>query len=345
MSQEEKIKRRLARKAELARQSRRRKKAYVESLEMKIEELSTKVLELQGRRKDTSASVALALCAMAELQQAGSADSHSTSDKSEAQELESISKLETESSDSGHFPQQTFLDTPAALEKIELRINFVGATRSLTFLRKDLTFQSLQEAVLREFLPFEKNPATVTAWYVDEEDDPILITSTPELLEAHRLASMEKEEPTWDDLIGLDDKGRNKQPVGFQIHVVIRPVSLSSTSNGSYFAHCKSSLEVKIGQHDDKYSDLPTPLSQQSLTTPTSTWGINVLQDNKIAMPPAGGKVKMMNKAAKHLPFSSGSTPHSSKQLLKRKRTVQDLCSLDKPEILALLSAKKRKAF
>eukprot|EP00471_Norrisiella_sphaerica_P012268 CAMPEP_0184497100 /NCGR_PEP_ID=MMETSP0113_2-20130426/35682_1 /TAXON_ID=91329 /ORGANISM="Norrisiella sphaerica, Strain BC52" /LENGTH=584 /DNA_ID=CAMNT_0026884065 /DNA_START=113 /DNA_END=1867 /DNA_ORIENTATION=+ len=64
-----KIKRRLARKAELARASRRRKKAYVQDLEKKVAQLNAKVLELQSQDPLTSdpRAVALALSAMTEL--------------------------------------------------------------------------------------------------------------------------------------------------------------------------------------------------------------------------------------------------------------------------------------
>eukprot|EP00466_Bigelowiella_natans_P021686 jgi/Bigna1/83353/fgenesh1_pg.106_\ len=64
-----KIKRRLARKAELARASRRRKKAYVQDLEMKVAQLNAKVMELQSQDPLSSdpRAVALALSAMTEL--------------------------------------------------------------------------------------------------------------------------------------------------------------------------------------------------------------------------------------------------------------------------------------
>ena len=74
---------RLARKAELARQSRRRKKAYVSNLERKIEELTEKVIQLQKTKETSSQSVAMALCAMAELQQMGGRAESEESDKTQ----------------------------------------------------------------------------------------------------------------------------------------------------------------------------------------------------------------------------------------------------------------------
>lgn len=51
-SKDQKAQRRLARKAEAARQSRRRKKAYVTSLEEKVLRLQAKVAELENRQKN-----------------------------------------------------------------------------------------------------------------------------------------------------------------------------------------------------------------------------------------------------------------------------------------------------
>lgn len=186
-SKEEKVTRRLARKAELARQSRRRKKAYVSSLEDKIEELTAKVLELQGLEEDISSNpVALALCAMTELQQSGNLGVRLTKTDNDRH----YEKLETESSDSASTPVQQSPSSPARYNIIRrVQINHNGDTRTLSLGQEDFTYWQLEALICDEFSPEGSRSFNMKAWYIDDEEDEILITTTPELLEAWRVAT------------------------------------------------------------------------------------------------------------------------------------------------------------
>jgi len=194
MSQEEKIKRRLARKAELARQSRRRKKVYVESLEKKIKELTAKIIELKGRKKENSDSVALALCAMAELQQGGGSENGTESVKSETStESASMTKLEIGSSSAGSsetHDQHPYNSNGNQGPVVRMEINNMGEKCVISIPTDQLTFANVKEAILAEFHPSKRSSFEVTMWYVDEEGDPIRVTCTPELREAHRLSTI-----------------------------------------------------------------------------------------------------------------------------------------------------------
>lgn len=78
LSSEEKIKRRLARKAELARASRRRKKAYVQDLEHRVNSLTARVAELLAENARLKASASASASAPASAPVAVSANSAST---------------------------------------------------------------------------------------------------------------------------------------------------------------------------------------------------------------------------------------------------------------------------
>ncbi|GAB5359878.1 hypothetical protein AAMO2058_000580100 [Amorphochlora amoebiformis] len=189
--QDEKIKRRLARKAELARQSRRRKKAYVYNLECKIEELTAKVVELQTQKEKNSNSVALALCAMAELQDP--AGIVSNDDKTFSRTSESKQEYSTSDSDySGTTPPPPHVGS--SCKGIQIKVNHMGDLRTLLFMPEEFTFDRFKIAVYNEFYPFSRttNKANIITWYEDDEDDPVLITSTPELWEGQRLAQEEE---------------------------------------------------------------------------------------------------------------------------------------------------------
>lgn len=170
-----KIKKRLARKAELARASRRRKKAYVQDLEFKVDRLNAKIKELQNKDPSRSQqnSVALALSVMTEL------------DKQPSSLIPNSKPLESEvREDSGYKSAEGQAQTRQ--RDYCVKANYKGDIRRFSFAHTNFSFKEL-ETMLQRIYTLEAQSFKVI--YNDEDNDVVSITSTAELFEAYRLSA------------------------------------------------------------------------------------------------------------------------------------------------------------
>mmetsp|Transcript_21124 Transcript_21124/g.51693 ORF Transcript_21124/g.51693 Transcript_21124/m.51693 type:complete len:538 (-) Transcript_21124:356-1969(-) len=181
-----KIKRRLARKAELARASRRRKKAYVQDLEMKVAQLNARVMELQAQESISSdpRAVALALSAMTELDKQLPSSKVSIGN-SRGGKLKKEGNGPIEEINVGTVPKRLKIETINSHETYCIKSNFNGDIRRFSFRPSDFTFQSMKEMISTIY---NIDQGIVVSYY-DEDGDAVRITSTTELREAYRLSA------------------------------------------------------------------------------------------------------------------------------------------------------------
>eukprot|EP00954_Amorphochlora_amoebiformis_P006497 509477-Amorphochlora_amoeboformis.AAC.1 len=184
-----KIKRRLARKAELARASRRRKKAYVQDLELKVAQLNAKLMELQAQEPMASdhSAVALALSAMSEMDTSKTSRSSKAPPKVKEEVIEDSKSMDTnikEDVDTVLALSQAASDPSSELVYC-IKANFNGDIRRFSLVPSNFNFEGLKE-MLGGLYKLE--PDTFTVSYFDEDNDAITISTTEELREAQRLA-------------------------------------------------------------------------------------------------------------------------------------------------------------
>mmetsp|Transcript_3832 Transcript_3832/g.7081 ORF Transcript_3832/g.7081 Transcript_3832/m.7081 type:complete len:523 (+) Transcript_3832:52-1620(+) len=199
MSSNSKIKRRLARKAELARASRRRKKAYVQDLELKVAQLNAKVMELQQDQLGSDQSaVALALSAMTELDPPKAhlkkkVKIEPIGGNDNSMEVPELSAGPSNESSNPPTDEDTVLALSQAVndrqqepQKFCFKANCEGDIRRFSLQASGFTFEGLKEMLV---IIYQLQPDSFTISYFDEDEDAVSITSTAELREAHRLAS------------------------------------------------------------------------------------------------------------------------------------------------------------
>ena len=167
MTREEKLQRRLARKAELARASRKRKKAYVESLETRVQNLESQLSIIQ-KHVDLSTIPGVSMTTLA----------NTVEDLMDMPGL-SGNKFSLEGlGGSGVSPS-------ASAHQRSVKATFNGECRRFVVHDSNRTYSMFLDLVRGIF---ENLPPSFSIKYVDDEEDEIAITSDFELLEAFRLA-------------------------------------------------------------------------------------------------------------------------------------------------------------
>jgi hypothetical protein len=174
----DKLKKRLARKAELARASRRRKKAYVNDLEEKVAILTKNVEDLQ---RANVLGIPFSPAPPVNLKFSGKNkgqldESDSEMSESEEEDAENV-KSAAEDND---FNDSPFDDN---LERA-IKSSFNADTRRFALIGRQFNLNSLISALKKIYTSLGPS---FSITYIDEEGDKILISTTAELHEAYRL--------------------------------------------------------------------------------------------------------------------------------------------------------------